>query len=68
LSGFDVIHDTIVGRTELSGFNSLLVANPSQGSPPYRGGMVDVSQRPLELCWLESCTPGGAIHAEQVEG
>ena len=38
------------------------------GSLPYRGGIVCVSQGPLELCRLEYYTPGRATHAEQVEG
>ena len=39
------------------------------GSLPYRGGIVCVSQGPLdlELCRLEYYTPGRATHAEQVE-
>ena len=45
----------------------ILIPHP-KGTPPYRSGMVFASQWPLELCRLESCTPGRATHAEQVEG
>ena len=38
------------------------IINHPTRSPPYRGRMVCVSQWPLELCRLESCTPGRVTH------
>ena len=38
------------------------------GSPTCDGGAVCMSPRLLELCQLESCTPGKTTHAKKVEG
>ena len=44
------------------------VMSTPKGPPPYCGRVVCVSQWSIQLCWLESLTPGRATHAEQVQG